>query len=81
MLILQNTWHTAKKEEILTNFILTFYTQKTMKRNWKEAEAYVAPTIEVLEIAVEQGFAASPEEVPGMYQIDPWGDDDDDLKF
>ena len=37
----------------------------------EKKEMYVAPEVEVLEVAVEKGFAASPED-PGDPGIDDW---------
>lgn len=39
-------------------------------------EAYEAPMVEVLDIAVEQGFATSGD---GDTVIDPWEKDDNDV--
>ena len=47
---------------------------KQMKNLW--GGEYTAPTLEVLDIAVEQGFAIS-EQASSI--IAPWGDDEDDL--
>ncbi len=35
---------------------------------------YVAPEVEVLEVAVEKGFRASLEEGDGNFGGDPWGE-------
>ena len=40
----------------------------------EKKEMYVAPEVEVLEVAVEKGFAASPEK-PGNGGVDPGIDD------
>ena len=47
---------------------------KHVEKLW-EGE-YTAPTLETLDICVEQGFAISEEQ---SALIDPWGDDENDL--
>ena len=41
----------------------------------EKKEMYVAPEVEILEVSVEKGFAASPVEEPGNGGVDPGIDD------
>ncbi len=47
---------------------------KTIRKNWGGEFPYEAPSVELIEVAVEQGFAVSPGEgeIDPAYE-DPWG--------
>ena len=44
---------------------------KTIQKNWGGEFPYEAPSVELIEVAVEQGFAVSGEIEPASE--DPWG--------
>lgn len=46
-------------------------TMKTIQKNWGGEFPYEAPSVELIEVAVEQGFAVSGEIEPASE--DPWG--------
>lgn len=48
---------------------------KTIQKNWGGEFSYEAPSVELIEVAVEQGFAVSPGEVDGQSDgdIEPMG--------
>lgn len=56
----------------------SFIIKNTMKTNLNKAAArpYEAPAVELIEVAVEQGFAASGE---GEAPIASWGEDPEDV--